>query len=89
VTERLSLLAIARVKEAIQQGWCQNPTGLFINSCKKGLKAQKQLIDNGVKEWFEWARSHRIVIAMTGEIAYTPDGEPVSLSEMMYLHPMG
>jgi len=28
--------AIARVKEAIQQNWCSNPTGLFIASCKKG-----------------------------------------------------
>ncbi|MFB2772527.1 hypothetical protein ACE1AT_25085 [Pelatocladus sp. BLCC-F211] len=25
--------AIARVKEALHQGWCENPTGLFINSC--------------------------------------------------------
>ncbi|MFB2767888.1 hypothetical protein ACE1AT_00985 [Pelatocladus sp. BLCC-F211] len=25
--------AIARVKQALQQGWCDNPTGLFINSC--------------------------------------------------------
>jgi hypothetical protein len=25
--------AIARVKEAVNEGWCNNPTGLFINSC--------------------------------------------------------
>jgi hypothetical protein len=80
--------AIARVKEALQQGWCQNPTGLFINSCKKGIKPQKSQVSNDVSEWFTWARSRRIVIAMTGETAYTPNGEPVSLQEMMKLHPI-
>jgi len=80
--------AIARVRDALKDGWCQNATGLFIASCKKGLKAQKQVLDNGVKEWFEWARNKRLVIAMSGEIAYTPDGETVRLSEMMYLYPM-
>ena len=79
--------AIARVKEAIQQNWCTNPTGLFIASCKSGAKAQK-LAESGVNEWFTWARSRRIVIAMSGEIAYTPDGEPVSLREIMELHPI-
>jgi hypothetical protein len=80
--------AIARVKEAIQQNWCTNPTGLFIASCKKGAKPQKSQVSNEVNEWFTWARKQRIVIAMTGETAYTPDGEPVSIREMMELHPM-
>jgi hypothetical protein len=44
--------AIARVKEALQQGWCQNPTGLFINSCKKGIKPQKSQVSNDISEWF-------------------------------------
>ena len=44
--------AIARVKEALQQGWCSNPTGLFINSCKKGIKPQKTQVSNDVNEWF-------------------------------------
>lgn len=80
--------AIARVREALKDGWSKNPTGLFIKSCKEGLKPQIQVINNSVKDWFEWARKQRIVIAMTGEIAYTPDGEPVSLREMMSLHPI-
>jgi len=80
--------AIARVKEALQQGWCANPTGLFINSCKKGIKPQKSQVSNEVNEWFTWARKQRIVIAMTGGTGYTPDGEPVSIREMMELHPM-
>jgi len=29
------------------------------------------------------------VIGMTGEVGYTPDGEPVSIREMMELYPMG
>jgi hypothetical protein len=80
--------AIARVKEALQQGWCSNPTGLFINSCKKGIKPQKTQVNNDVSEWFNWARKQRIVIGMSGNVGYTPDGEPVNIREMMELHPM-
>jgi len=80
--------ALDRVREGLQQGWSKNPTGLFIKSCKEGLKPQIQAINNTVKEWFEWARSKRIVIAMSGDVAYTPDGEPVSLQEMMAMYPM-
>jgi len=80
--------AIARVKEAIQNNWCTNPTGLFIASCKKGVKPEKTQVSNEVNEWFTWARAKRIVIAMSGDVAYTADGEPVSLQEMMELHPM-
>ena len=80
--------AIARVKEALQQGWCNNPTGLFINSYKKGIKPQKSQVSNDVSEWFNWARKQRIVIGMSGEVGYTPEGEPVSIREMMELHPI-
>jgi len=44
--------AIARVKEAIQNNWCANPTGLFIASCKKGVKPEKPVVDNTANEWF-------------------------------------
>jgi len=80
--------AIARVKEALQQDWCANPTGLFINSCKKGIKPEKNQVSNDVSEWFNWARKQRIVIGMSGEVGYTPEGEPVSIREMMELYPM-
>ncbi len=33
--------------------------------------------------WFEWARGQRIVLAMSGEVVYTTDGEAVALVEMM------
>jgi len=80
--------AIARVKEALQQGWCNNATGLFIASCKKGAKPQKSQVSNDVSEWFNWARKQRIIIAMTDGWAYTPEGEAVKLGEMMDLYPM-
>ncbi len=66
----------------------QNATGLFIESCKKGAKPQKSQVSNDVSEWFNWARKQRIVIGMSGEVGYTPEAEPVSLREMMELHPM-
>jgi len=76
------------VKEALQQGWCNNATGLFIASCKKGARPQKTQVSNDVNEWFTWARKQRIVIGMSGGTAYTPEGEPVNIREMMELYPM-
>jgi len=75
-------------KRVIHQNWCRNPTGLFIASCKKGVKAEKPVVDNTVNEWFTWARKQRIVIAMTGNTAHTPDAEPVSLQEIIALYPV-
>ena len=78
--------AIARVKEAVQEGWCNNPTGLFINSCKSGAKG-KNAVTSDISAWFKWAYSKRIVGAMSGGVAYTLDGEPVDLLQMMRLYP--
>ncbi len=78
--------AIARVKEAINEGWCQNPTGLFINSCKSGEKA-KNTVNSDVSTWFEWARRERLVLAMSGGVVYTPEGEAVKIEEMMQRYP--
>ncbi|MDM9583071.1 hypothetical protein [Nostoc sp. GT001] len=81
--------AIARVKEALSEGWCDNPTGLFINSCKSGVKA-KTTVTTDVSDWFNWARKQGIVLAMTGgQWAYLPDGSQASLEEMMRNYPMG
>ncbi len=79
--------AIARVKEAIHQGWCQNPTGLFINSCKSGEKP-KNTVTSDVSAWFEWARRERLVLAMSGRVVYTPEGEAVNIEEMMRRYPL-
>lgn len=79
--------AIARVKEAVNEGWCKNPTGLFINSCKSGEKP-KNTVDAGVKDWFESLRRERVVIAMSGGFVYTADGEAVEIGEMMLRYPV-
>ena len=79
--------AIARVKEAIHEGWCDNPTGLFINSCKNGEKP-KNTLTSDVSVWFEWARSERLVLAMSGGVVYTPGGEAVEIRRMMQRCPM-
>ncbi|BAT56825.1 hypothetical protein NOS3756_58370 (plasmid) [Nostoc sp. NIES-3756] len=78
--------AIAAVKEAVQEGWCKNPTGLFINSCKSGTKG-KNTVTAPVDAWFSWAYKQRIVGAMSGGVVYTPNGEPVDLQQMMKLYP--
>ncbi|MFN6564220.1 MAG: hypothetical protein RMY28_031125 [Nostoc sp. ChiSLP01] len=62
----------------------KNPTGLFINSCKSGAKG-KNTATADISAWFEWARRQRIVLAMSGGVVYTPDGEAVKLAEMMQL----
>ncbi|MEO1558792.1 MAG: helix-turn-helix domain-containing protein [Cyanobacteria bacterium J06632_19] len=79
--------AIARVKEAIHEGWCDNPTGLFINSCKNGEKP-KNTLTSDVSVWFEWARKERIVIAMSEGVVYTPEGEVVRIEEMIQRCPL-
>lgn len=79
--------AIARVKEAVQEGWCSNPTGLFINSCRSGAKG-KNTVTEDVSTWFNWARQQRIAIAMSGGVVYTPSGEAVDVQEMMRRFPM-
>ena len=79
--------ALARVKEALAQGWCQNPTGLFINSCKSGAKGEN-VVTSDVSAWFERARKQRIVLAMTQGFVYTPSGEAVEISEMMRQFPL-
>ncbi|WP_375491165.1 hypothetical protein [uncultured Nostoc sp.] len=80
--------AISRVKESLAEGWCDNPTGLFINSCKVGIKA-KTAVTSDVSTWFEWARRRGIVLAMQGgKWAYLPDGSQAELEEMMRRYPM-
>jgi hypothetical protein len=79
--------ANARVKEAVNEGWCNNPTGLFINSCKNGEKPKKT-VNSDVSVWFEWARKERIVLAMSEGLVYTPDGEVVEIDRIMQQYPI-
>ncbi|MBD2458769.1 hypothetical protein H6G80_32505 [Nostoc sp. FACHB-87] len=59
-----------------------------MNSCKSGAKG-KNTVAADVSAWFEWARRQRIVLAMSGNVVYTPDGEAVELREMMRRFPGG
>ena len=79
--------AIARVKEAIHEGWCDNPTGLFIATCKNGEKPKNTVTDD-VSVWFEWARKERLVLGMSSGVVYTPDGQAVRCAEMMRRYPL-
>jgi hypothetical protein len=84
--------AIARVKEAMQEGWCDNPTGLFISSCKSGVAA-KTTITADIKTWFDWAYKQGIVRGMQDSkwVWLPSDGqiaERAELEEMMRRYPM-
>ncbi|MBE9209454.1 hypothetical protein IQ244_23740 [Nostoc sp. LEGE 06077] len=82
--------AIAYLKEAIRT-WkgIKSPEAVFVAACKEGRKPESAQVQSAVKDWFEWARRQRIVIAMSGETVFTPDGEAVAVAEMMRRFPMG
>ncbi|HYX16897.1 MAG TPA: hypothetical protein VE944_21605 [Nostoc sp.] len=61
----------------------ESPEAVFVAACKEGRKPESAQVKSAVKDGFEWARRERIVIAMSGEVVYTPDGEAVELQEMM------
>ncbi|BAY41441.1 hypothetical protein NIES2111_58370 (plasmid) [Nostoc sp. NIES-2111] len=81
--------AVAYLKEAIRT-WkgIKSPEAVFVAACKEGRKPESAQVKSGAIAWFEWARKNRIVIAMSGEVVYTPDGEAVALTEMMRRFPM-
>ncbi|MCC5640431.1 hypothetical protein LC593_32305 [Nostoc sp. CHAB 5844] len=82
--------AIAYLKEALRT-WkgVKSPEAVFVAACKEGRKPESAQAKSEVVAWFEWARQKRIVIAMSGEVVYTPDGEAVALTEMMRWFPVG
>ncbi len=81
--------AIAYLKEALRT-WkgIKSPEAVFVAACKEGRKPESAQAKSEVVAWFEWARRQRIVIAMSGEVVYTPDGEGVALHEMMRRYPV-
>ncbi|WGV29185.1 hypothetical protein [Halotia branconii] len=81
--------AIAYLKEALRT-WkgVKSPEAVFVAACKEGRKPEAKQAKSGVKDWFEWARQKRIVIAMSGEVVYTPDGEAAALAQMMRRFPV-
>ncbi|MCC5670774.1 hypothetical protein LC653_45255 [Nostoc sp. CHAB 5784] len=61
---------------------------MFVAASKEGRKPEAQQVKSGAIAWFEWARKERIVIAMSGEVVYTPDSEAVALVKIMRQYPM-
>ncbi|BBD69551.1 hypothetical protein NIES4072_31160 [Nostoc commune NIES-4072] len=85
--------AIARVREAVAEGWCSNPTGLFINSCKSGAKG-KNTMPSELTNWLDWAYKKRLIIGFYQGLVYTSggggnDGNAIRLEEMMRRYPIG
>lgn len=76
--------AITYLKEALRT-WkgIKSPEAVFVAACKEGRKPEAQQAKSGVVAWFEWARKNRIVIAMSGEVVYTPQDEAVELLWIM------
>ncbi|MBW4564616.1 MAG: hypothetical protein KME32_26515 [Mojavia pulchra JT2-VF2] len=81
---------IAYLKEALQT-WkgIKSPEAVFVAACKEGRKPESAQVKSAVKDWFEWARKQRIVIAMSGEVVYTRRGKAVAVAEMMRRCPVG
>ncbi|MBW4558767.1 MAG: hypothetical protein KME59_23175 [Trichormus sp. ATA11-4-KO1] len=81
--------AIAYLKEALRT-WkgIKSPEAVFVAACKEGRKPEAQQAKSTTITWFEWARSQRIALAMSGDVVYTPDGEAVELAEMMRRFPV-
>lgn len=84
-------LSPVKLKEALRT-WkgVKSPEAVFVAACKEGRKPESAQAKSSVIAWFEWARKNRIVIviAMSGEVVYTPDGEAVVLAEMMRRFPI-
>ncbi|WP_322733387.1 hypothetical protein [Nostoc sp. ChiQUE01b] len=53
----------------------KSPEAVFVTACFDGRKPEAHQAKYNVIAWFKWARQRRILIAMSGEIVYTPDGE--------------
>ena len=81
---------IAYLKEAIRT-WkgIKSPEAVFVAACKKGRKPESAQAKSEAIAWFNWVRKNRIVIVMSGEVVYTPEGEAVGLQEMMKRFPLG
>ncbi|MEJ1934977.1 hypothetical protein WDZ92_32675 [Nostoc sp. NIES-2111] len=60
---------------------------MFVAACKEGRKPESAQVKSAVKNWFEWARKERIVIAMSGEVVYTLDGEKLKMAEQLRENP--
>ncbi|QLE53844.1 hypothetical protein FD724_39095 (plasmid) [Nostoc sp. C057] len=83
----LILGAVARsltLKEALRTRIGVNsPEAVFVVACKGERKTESTQAKSAVEDWFKWARRQRVVIAMSGEVVYTPEGKAVAVADMM------
>lgn len=67
--------ALQRVKSAIAQGWCKQPTGLFVQTLKNGV-SQEQAEAPVVKEYPRPTLEQLNQLGEMGELVYTKLNEP-------------
>lgn len=66
---------LARVKNAIAQGWCKQPTGLFVQTLKDGVCEDKEVVVV-VKEYPRPTLEQLNQLGEMGELVYTKLNEP-------------
>ncbi len=67
--------ALARVKNAIAQGWCKQPTGLFVQTLKNGAIRDKEVVVVA-KEYPRPTLEQLNQLGEMGELVYTGLNEP-------------
>lgn len=68
--------ALARVKNAIAQGWCKQPTGLFVQTLKNGVFPEQAEAPVVAKEYPRPTLEQLNQLGEMGELVYTMLDEP-------------
>lgn len=68
--------ALARVKSAITSGWCKQPTGLFVQTLKKGARAEGADTVIAAKVYPRPTLDQLNQLGELGELVYTKLNEP-------------
>ena len=67
--------ALARVKSAISEGWCKQPTGLFVQALKAGVSGEQEAVVV-TKEYPRPTLEQLNQLGKLGELVYTKLNEP-------------
>ena len=68
--------ALARVKSAIAEGWCKQPTGLFVQALKNGARAERDDTVIAAKVYPRPTLEQLNQLGEMGELVYTKLDEP-------------